>query len=409
MQAVIFVAGWLAGWWLLWRVPRLPSGHRPAGARRGHRAAPRAATTDEADGAVTAGDGTTLRVAVIIPARDEAVSLPTLLASLAVQTRPADEVIVVDDASTDGTGELARSFDGVRVISGAALPPGWTGKSWACHQGVTAASADVVVFLDADVALAPDALAALVTAHRRHGGLVTVQPHHRVVRPYERLSAVFNLVGVMGVGMASPRLRRTALPRRTAGAFGPCMVMSRHDYDRVGGHASVRAEIIEDIAFGRRCAARGVPVRAFAGGDLLSFRMYPLGIGQLVEGWSKNFASGAGATPPLRLALVGLWVAASLGAVQWAVAGLSGAPVAPAVVVVAAVAVQQAVMLRQVGTFGPLTAVAFPFTFAAFVAVFAYSVWLSKVRRQVSWRGRAIPLGAADSLVVAPGEAGSVA
>lgn len=102
-------------------------------------------------------------------------------------------------------------------------------------------------------------------------------------------------------------------------------------------------------------------------------------------------------------------MASSLGAVQWAMAALLGTSVVPAAAVVVAVVVQQTAMLRQVGTFGLRTAVAFPLTFAVFVAVFAYSVWLSKVRREVFWRGRAISLDVTDTVVVARGEVGSAA
>lgn len=363
----VFVIGWVSGWWLLWKLPLLA----PAG---------RDATAHPS-------------VAVVIPARDEEASLPALLASLADQTLRPSEVVVVDDGSQDRTAAIAASHPGVDVLRSEPLPPGWTGKSWACHQGVAATSSPVIVLLDADVTLAPHALDAVVHEHERRGGLVSVQPHHRVERPYEHLSAAFNLIGVMGVGMAT--LGRALRPQRAGGvdaAFGPCMVSSRRDYERVGGHASVRADIIEDVALGRRYAACGLPVRALGGGSLISFRMYPAGLRQLVEGWSKNFASGASATPPGRLALVALWVAATLGSVQWLAAALTGTAVVPGLAVVGLVVAQQLRMLRQVGTFGWLTAIAFPITFAAFVVVFLRSVWLSVVRREVAWRGRPIPL-----------------
>jgi 4,4'-diaponeurosporenoate glycosyltransferase len=160
------------------------------------------------------------------------------------------------------------------------------------------------------------------------------------------------------------------------------------------------------VALGRRYAQAGLPVTALGGGSLVSFRMYPDGLGQLVEGWSKNFASGATATPPLRLALVALWVASTLGSVQWLAALITGAAVVPGAVVVALVVVQQHRMLRQVGTFGWGTALAYPLTLGAFVAVFVRSVWLSGVRREVSWRGRPIPLDHDRRWATAPPEPG---
>lgn len=377
---VVVIAGWLAGWWLLWRIPtvggpaRQPGGGAPAGERSRARH----------DGLAAAD------VTVVIPARNEAHSLPRLLESLRAQTSPPRRIVVVDDASEDGTGATARSFPGVTVIDGAPLPPGWTGKTWACHQGVQAADTERIVFLDADVVLAPDGLAAVVDELDRRGGLVSVQPFHRTERPYEQLSAVFNVVAMMGVGAASP-----GRDGRAAAAFGPCLACRRADYDAVGGHAAVRGEIVEDVALASRFAGAGLPVHALGGGDRLAFRMYPDGVRQLVEGWSKNFASGAGATSRLRLALVVLWVVALLSAVRMLVDGLLGAgpgTVALGGSLTAASVVQQRVMLRQVGTFGWPSAVGYPLMLGVFLAVFARSLWLTAVRREVVWRGRAIPL-----------------
>ena len=123
-----------------------------------------------------------------------------------------------------------------------------------------------------------------------------------MLRAYERLSAMFNIIGFMGVGAASPA--RDAVAR---GAFGPVMVTSRADYDLVGGHASVRGEIVEDIALARRYRSASLAVHAFGGGRLARFRMYPDGLGQLLEGWSKNIATGASTVPFGRLALIGFW------------------------------------------------------------------------------------------------------
>jgi glycosyltransferase involved in cell wall biosynthesis len=91
-----------------------------------------------------------------VPARDEAAvlseTLPTWLA------QGADELCVLDDGSTDATPRLLAAAAGVRVLRGAPLPPGWTGKNWACHQLGEAATGDVLVFTDADVSWRPGAL-----------------------------------------------------------------------------------------------------------------------------------------------------------------------------------------------------------------------------------------------------------
>lgn len=165
-------------------------------------------------------------MSVVIPARNEATRLPRLLAALSRQVRPADEVVVVDDDSVDDTAAIAAG-GGAHVIAAPPLPDGWTGKTWACWTGAGHTTGDVLVFLDADTEPAPDLLARLVETVERAGdrpGVVSVMPYHRMERQYERLSAFFRVISVMGVGAASAR--RSA---PITGAYGPCLACRRRD------------------------------------------------------------------------------------------------------------------------------------------------------------------------------------
>jgi 4,4'-diaponeurosporenoate glycosyltransferase len=388
---VVLVLGWLAGYWLLARLPR------PR--RIGTLSAIDAAPPEPGRPAPPAQRRATL--SVVIPARDEERSIGALLASLSTQTRPADQVVVVDDQSGDDTAQLACRA-GVTVVAGTSPPEGWTGKSWACHQGAVRATGDLLVFLDADVTLAPEALDRLEDEHRRAGGLVSVEPFHRIERLYERLSAVCNIVSVMGTGAF------TGPPWRSAPmAFGPCLVVSRLDYDRIGGHAhtEVRGRIAEDVALARRTLASGRPVRLLAGRDVVSFRMYPGGIRQLVQGWTKMLGLGASRARPEVTALVALWTTAALIAARagltlagrWLglVAGRGGRrrPCGRELIeagAYGAFAFQSWWMLRRLGRFGIATSVLFPVPLAAFVGLFARSAALALARRPVRWRGRVV-------------------
>lgn len=246
------------------------------------------------------------------------------------------------------------------------------------------------MFLDADTRLLPNGLAALVAAHQRRGGLLSVQPYHRMERAYERLSAVFNVIAVMGVGIATP-----GRFGRARGAFGPCIVCRAEDYARVGGHGAVADEILEDLALGRVFADAGFEVGGAGGAGVIEFRMYPHGPGQLIEGWSKNMASGSASIGLVRLVATVLWVCGAVGSsvelVQWAL-GTGSAGSLWVGLLWAAYALQFGVMLRQLGNFGVWPAVAYPLPFAAFVVVFFDSLWLTVVRRRVRWRGRTVPL-----------------
>ena len=349
LRALLVGLGWFVGWWLLWRVRTIPlmNDFVPAP-----------------------------RVSVVVPARDEERTLPTLLAALAIQTEPAAEIVVVDDHSSDGTRSVAAST-GARVVEAEPLPDGWTGKTWAMWRGAQAAHEDVVVLLDADVEPSEYLLARLAAAFARVQGLLSVQPYHRVRRWWERASAFFNVVAVMGVGIASPR------PSRRPSAFGPCMVSRRDSFLEHCAHPSVRGAVLEDVALARRFAAAGEPVMTFGGRDLVAFRMYDRPA-RLVEGWSKSFVAGAGSIPPVRLLLIVGWITACLSA-GWGVIGGSTL----AVSLSAAFAVQLFVMLRQVGSFGVVSALLYPVLGIVFVALFAWALVLA-ARGEVRWKGRTI-------------------
>ena len=362
-EGLLLAVTWVIGWVLLWRVPRLPAAASRAPGRR---------------------------VSVVIPARNEADRLPTLLAALGAQTRRADEVLVVDDHSDDDTGAVADAA-GVDVVAAPPLPDGWTGKTWACWNGAQRTTGDALVFLDADTEPGPDLIGRVLDALDHRAGLLSVMPYHRMQRQYERLSAFFSVISLMGVGAAS--VRRSA---PVTGAFGPCLACDRRDYDAVGGHEAIRGAVVDDVALAQRFRRAGLPVRVAGGRGAISFRLYGGGLRDLVEGWSKNFASGAGSTPVLRFLLVFAWVigvgTAAQAPVREAVAALGGWS-GPGVVLwigFVAFAVQLAVQLRPLGNYS-WAAVLFPIPLTAWFVIFFRSIVLT-ARGQVRWKGRAVPV-----------------
>jgi glycosyltransferase involved in cell wall biosynthesis len=136
-----------------------------------------------------------LKVSVIIPARNEETRLPHLLDSLMVQTYKPYEIIVVDDHSSDKTGEIARGYD-VKVIDSTELPENWTGKSWAMWNAYQESSGNVLVFFDADVSLSPRALKMLLKTRQSVDGAISVVPYHETTKLFERLSLLPYLLGV---------------------------------------------------------------------------------------------------------------------------------------------------------------------------------------------------------------------
>jgi 4,4'-diaponeurosporenoate glycosyltransferase len=358
---------WLVGWLLLWRVPGLRA----------------------SDAAEPLPD---VSLSVVIPSRNEASVLPSLVGALQVQDLPGAEVVVVDDHSTDATA-WAAARAGARVVASEPLPTGWTGKNWAAWQGAHHATGDLLVFLDADTLPAPDFLRRLVRQQQASTGLVSVQPYHRMQRVDERLAAFFNVIAVMGSRLAAPWHRRAR-----GDGFGPAMICRRVDYLAVGGHEAVRDHVVEDRGLARRFTRAGLSVAAVGGRDVLSFRMYPRGYAAVVEGFTKNMYAGASGTPLWCVLAIVAWVSGAIVA-AWSgtsfALGLvvgSGGPGWLAAAYYLAFAIQLAVMLRPLGNFGP-TWLVFPLPLAFFLVVFACSL-VAALRGTVTWKGRRIPLRA---------------
>jgi 4,4'-diaponeurosporenoate glycosyltransferase len=330
------------------------------------------------------------RTSVVIPARNEAGRLPGLLAGLDCDQL---EVIVVDDSSSDATAAIARRA-GAHVVE-ASPPPGWTGKAFACWTGAQHATGDVIVFVDADVEATTAGILAVGARAARVRGLVSVQPFHRTQRVYEQASALPNVVAAMGAGTGAP-----SAPQwwRRPAAYGMVLAVARSAYDAAGGHETVRGEVVEDLALARAVAATGAPVESWCGGEGLRMRMYGEGPRQLIEGWSKNLAAGAGTVPPLRLAFVVAWIAACAQACVIGVNALLGAGTVPFVVAVGCYAIfaAQAVWFAgRIGTFRRGVLLALPVLVGAFGALFALALYKTLVRRSVVWRGRRFDLGSA--------------
>src|SRR6056297_2459065 len=376
---------WIAGFLLLWRIPPVnPSG-------RG------------------AGD-----VSIVIPARNEAGNIGVLLESIAGQRSRPGEVIVVDDQSTDATAEIARGYAevGVRVIAAGLRPEGWTGKNWSCHCGALQVRGRRILFLDADTRLeASEALEYLAAEQLERGGMLSVQPYHRVHKLYEQLSGFFNLIVMVGSG-AFDFWSKEGL---ADGCFGPCILTDRRDYEAVGGHAAVRGQVVDDLALCGLYRRRGLGVHCFGGRGVISFRMYPGGLASLVEGWTKNMAMGASLSKLRSIVLLVIWFigisnvslavwalaaggakAAAAGGVSTALGALSASGAWWSAVVVAAVyglyTAQVWVQLRRVGSFSLLSALLFPLEFLFFVGVFVYSIIRTRLFGSVSWKGRSIKI-----------------
>ena len=353
---------WLLGFVFLWRIPN-----------------PRKSGSSES---------ALSRVSIIIPARNEEQNLAILLHSLNRQTLKPLEILVVDDHSEDGTAAIAEG-EGCVVLRSVDLPESWAGKPWACWLGANKARGDILLFLDADNFLEPDGLSRILHEYRGKKGLLSIQPFHQMEKAYEKLSAFFNIVA-MG-GMRAFTLMGDKL--QPLGAFGPCMVCSREEYFAMGGHSHerVRGEILENLALGKEFLKANGKVHCYGGKGAISFRMYPAGLGSMIEGFSKGFGTGANARSLGSLLMMVCWIfgccSVTRHLIQSAVLGdmtelfwsalLDGLYVA-----------QIYWMLQRIGNFGFLPALLFQVPLVFFVFLFGLSLFRIFFLRMVPWKGR---------------------
>lgn len=262
-------------------------------------------------------------VTLFVPARDEERSIERCVRSLLAQDYPSDRVrvVVLDDRSTDATpailARLARQDGRLTLLRGADPPPGWVGKCWALHQAAAHAdpAACYYLFTDADTTHVPGMLSAAVRfadAHR--ADLLSLGPRQELRSLAERLL----LPGILGAVMSSHgTVAEVNDPwrRDVAKAIGQFLLFRAEAYRAIGGHESVRDEIVEDFALARRIKGTGYRLVLADGRDLVRTRMYH-SAREIWEGFSKNaFAEvrsspgGAyGALAGLAALVVGPWL-----------------------------------------------------------------------------------------------------
>ena len=240
-------------------------------------------------------------VSVIVPARNEEACLGACLESLAVQTGVGFEIILVNDASTDRTREIAQSFPLVRVVEADIPPSGWTGKNNAMAAGARAARGDWLLFTDADTVHLPGSTARAVAEAMQHGdALLSYSPEQEVRGFWERavMPVIFAELAVtyQPSWVSDPR-------SSAAAANGQYILITREAYDAIGGHGAVSDSLLEDVALAKAVKASGRKIFFRFGGDAVRTRMYR-SFAQLREGWTKNLALLF--PSPIRLALLRL-------------------------------------------------------------------------------------------------------
>jgi chlorobactene glucosyltransferase len=332
-------------------------------------------------------------VSVVIPARNEAAVIETVVRSVLASTYEPLELLVVDDRSTDDTASivqrLAEEDSRVRLVPGEPVPEGWYGKPWACLQGYRAARGDIILFTDADTRHEPELLARAVGALRQErADLVTVAPRQRCVTFWERL--VMPQVWLLLALRYHPSRVNRATRARDVIANGQFILVPRESYEAVGTHRIVRGEVAEDLALAQafQRAARRIHF-AFAE-RLMETRMYH-SLPHLVEGWSKNmYLGGRRSFPenPVLRALVPVMLAASFAfwLVPPAALVLAAGGLVPAAVAATALSAVFWMMISYGMKIPAWYGLLYPLGALVGLYIGLRSTW--RGARRVEWRGR---------------------
>ena len=342
---------------------------------------------------------TTPDVSILIPARDEAAAIEGTVRAALASTGVAVEVLVGDDHSTDATAALVRALAAtdprVRLLAIPPLPEGWTGKNHACSVLAAAARGPHLLFVDADVTLAPEGAAALaVHAVATGSALVSAVPRQCMETLGERLTVP--MIGFLLVGYLPIPMMRASLRPSLGAACGQLVLVDRAVYAATGGHGAIRGFLHDGVLLARTFRQAGHRTDLVAGHPLATCRMYR-SWAEAWAGFSKNAHEGM-ATPralPVWTALLFgghilpalLLIGAGLGGVGPLAAGIAGA--AMLLSLGARAAITRA--MREPWSTIPLH----PLTVAVALAI----QWNVLLRRKTAgaavWKGRSYPLNGA--------------
>jgi glycosyltransferase involved in cell wall biosynthesis len=328
-------------------------------------------------------------ISAIVPARNEEAVIANCIESLALQPEIA-EILVVNDQSADRTADIVRGLmpkiPRLRLLETQEVPAGWVGKNNAVFLGAKEAKHPWLLFTDADAELQPGAAArALQIAKETTAALISFSPEQVVETWYEKALIPF-VYSRLAKHFSYDDVNNPTSP--AAAANGQFLMIQRDAYNSIGGHASIAAEVLEDVALAKRAKAAGFRLWFGSGQGIVRVRMYR-SFGAMWQGWKKNLFLLVGGTPgavfrelestipwiPLALILLGIKI-----------------PVATLLGVLF-------LLMRQM-TYGlEISRNQYPFKFIIYyvpaVALYAGVLWASyrgHAKGKVEWKGREVPV-----------------
>ena len=340
-------------------------------------------------------------ISVCIPARNEERNIRACIEAALAQDYPNLELIVLDDRSTDATpsilADIASQDPRLRPISGTDLPEGWAGKPHALHQASAVARGEWLCFVDADTFVMRQALSACyVKAIETNADMFTIMTSQIMGTFWEKV--VMPLVmTALSVGF-SPR-KVNDPKRKDAIANGQFIMLKRSVYDAIGGHESVKNQIVEDKAIAEQVKWKGYRLVVANGYAVARTRMYT-SLPEIWEGWTKNIYLGLRDQPSLLvLGVFGTFVLliAALFLPVWPLLGLlwylkGGGWMAATVITKSLILWAFLIYVRanvaKAMDIPPWYAFTTPLGAAVFAAMMLTSTWKVLSGKGVTWKGR---------------------
>ncbi len=325
-------------------------------------------------------------ISVLVPARNEEANIAAACAAIFASTGVDLELVVLDDASTDRTPQMLAAIPDprLRVEQAPPLPPGWSGKQHACHILGTHARHPLLVFVDADVRLAPDALTRMAGYMQRHPDIQLASGFPRQLTRTWSEALLLPLIHFLLLGFLPMAIMRTRKDEGLGAGCGQLFIARSPAYAAAGGHAAIRASLHDGLQLPRAFRRAGFMTGLFDATDLAQCRMYT-SAAQVWEGLCKNATEGMAKPRSLPI-----WTAILAGGATLPLLLMLAAPSWPAALALAlSIGTRLVLALRFRQSI--LSALLHPFGIAALLVV----QWFSLVRAarggRATWRGRAYP------------------
>ncbi|HEX9500273.1 MAG TPA: glycosyltransferase [Thermoanaerobaculia bacterium] len=322
-------------------------------------------------------------VSIVVPARNEAHIIERSVRAFLAQDYTNIEVIVVNDRSSDETGEILRRIGDLRltVIDGVEPPAGWLGKTWALQQGSMRASGDLLLFADADLIYAPPAVRAAVEYLESSDAAMAALLPYFEMRTFGEQVGMPMLAFFVFAGFPVWYSNRSNVVGLAIGGGAGNLIRSEV-FESIGRFQALQGAIVDDVGLARLARRRGYPTRAVRADDLLSVRMYDGGRA-VIDGFTKNAfpvlnRSYGGAAILLALLFVLHLLPYGLALTgDWAAIG------------VVAVSIMTRVALFQAFRYRLDNAIFLhPLMVVFWAWIMLRSVWVTGIRREIRWRGR---------------------